>query len=164
MRLGTRQECVGNLPRVSGVCHDGAREFARRRPRLVGRLSGVAEKLVWSYDGLVTDIRRRDREARWEHAGRLLEEDQKTRCKNIGGRQISGIRYSPRGEEAPSGVPTGKKGHRERLTMVETRLDVLEASVEELYQGQGRLLAVESSQEEAESQIEKVESLIDQLT
>ncbi|RRT52896.1 hypothetical protein B296_00026899 [Ensete ventricosum] len=24
------------------------------------------------------------------------------------------VGYSPRGEEAPSGVPTGKKGHRER--------------------------------------------------
>ncbi|RZR91000.1 hypothetical protein BHM03_00019031, partial [Ensete ventricosum] len=73
------------------------------------------------------------------------------------------VGYSPRGEEAPSGAPTGKKGHRERLTMVETCLDVLEASVEELYQGQQRLLGVESSQE-AESRIEKVESLIDQLT
>ncbi|RRT31116.1 hypothetical protein B296_00057565 [Ensete ventricosum] len=41
--------------------------------------------------------------------------------------------YSPQGEEAPSGVPTGKKGHRERFTMAETRLDVLEACVEELY-------------------------------
>ncbi|RWV86051.1 hypothetical protein GW17_00052096, partial [Ensete ventricosum] len=74
------------------------------------------------------------------------------------------VEYSPRGEEAPSGAPTEKKGHRERLTMAKTRLDVLEASVEELYQGQGRLLGVESSQEEAEARIEKVESLIDQLT
>ncbi|KAJ8493969.1 hypothetical protein OPV22_015690 [Ensete ventricosum] len=74
------------------------------------------------------------------------------------------VGYSPRWEEAPSGAPTGKKGHRERLTMAETRLDVLEASVEELYQGQGRLLGVESSQEEAEARTEKVESLIDQLT
>ncbi|RWW15074.1 hypothetical protein GW17_00021090 [Ensete ventricosum] len=74
------------------------------------------------------------------------------------------VGYSPRGEEAPSVAPTGKKGHRERLTMAETRLDVLEASVEELYQGQGRLLGVESSQEEAETRIENVESLIDQLT
>ncbi|RRT49362.1 hypothetical protein B296_00024923, partial [Ensete ventricosum] len=74
------------------------------------------------------------------------------------------VGYSPRGKEAPSGAPTGKKGHRERLTMVETRLDILEASVEELYQGQGRLLGVESSQEEVEARIEKVESLIDQLT
>ncbi|RRT63433.1 hypothetical protein B296_00025784, partial [Ensete ventricosum] len=69
------------------------------------------------------------------------------------------VGYSPRGKEAPFGAPTGKKGHRERLTMAETRLDVLEASVEELYQGQGRLLRVE-----AETQIENVESLINQLT
>ncbi|RWV89889.1 hypothetical protein GW17_00047943 [Ensete ventricosum] len=73
------------------------------------------------------------------------------------------VGYSPRGEEAPSGAPTWKNGHRERLTMAKTCLDVLEASVEELYQGQGRLLGVESSQEEAESRIKKVESLIDQL-
>ncbi|RRT47475.1 hypothetical protein B296_00044377 [Ensete ventricosum] len=46
MQLGTHQECVGSSPRVSGVCQDGTREFARRRPRLVGRLSGVAEKLT----------------------------------------------------------------------------------------------------------------------
>ncbi|RZS21699.1 hypothetical protein BHM03_00054367 [Ensete ventricosum] len=71
---------------------------------------------------------------------------------------------SSRGEEAPSGAPTGKKGHRERLTMAETHLDVLEASVEELYQGRGRLLGVESSQEEVETRIENVESLIDELT
>ncbi|RWW83956.1 hypothetical protein BHE74_00007490 [Ensete ventricosum] len=70
------------------------------------------------------------------------------------------VGYSPRGEEAPSGAPTGKKGHRERLTMAETCLDVLEASAKELYQGQGTLLGVESSQEEAQSWIEKVESLI----
>ncbi|RZS19426.1 hypothetical protein BHM03_00051824 [Ensete ventricosum] len=48
------------------------------------------------------------------------------------------VGYSPRGEEVPSVAPTRKKGHRERLTMVETRLDVIEASVEELYQGRGR--------------------------
>ncbi|RWW08493.1 hypothetical protein GW17_00028053, partial [Ensete ventricosum] len=55
-----------------------------------------------------------------------------------------------------------KKPQRE--TKVETYLDVLEASLEELYQGQGRFLGVESSQEEAESQIDKVESLIERLT
>ncbi|RZR90680.1 hypothetical protein BHM03_00018613 [Ensete ventricosum] len=47
---------------------------------------------------------------------------------------------------------------------METRLDVLEASLEELYQGQGRILGVESSQEEAKSQIDRVESLVDRLT
>ncbi|RRT42633.1 hypothetical protein B296_00042171 [Ensete ventricosum] len=58
----------------------------------------------------------------------------------------------------------GKKSHKERIITAETRLDVLEASVEELYQGQQRLLGVESSQKEVESRIEKVDSLIDQLT
>ncbi|RZS08419.1 hypothetical protein BHM03_00039404 [Ensete ventricosum] len=46
MRLETRQECIGSSPRVSRVCQDDTREFARRRPRLAGRLSRVAEKLV----------------------------------------------------------------------------------------------------------------------
>ncbi|RRT41370.1 hypothetical protein B296_00004512 [Ensete ventricosum] len=40
--LGVRRE----LAKVSGVCQDGAREFARRRLRITERLSGVAEKLV----------------------------------------------------------------------------------------------------------------------
>ncbi|RZS18712.1 hypothetical protein BHM03_00051021 [Ensete ventricosum] len=53
MRLGTRKERIGSSPRVSEVCQDDVREFARRRPRLTGRLSGIAEKLVGSYDGLV---------------------------------------------------------------------------------------------------------------
>ncbi|RRT60002.1 hypothetical protein B296_00004019 [Ensete ventricosum] len=46
MRLGTRQECVGSSSWVSGVCQDSAREFARRRPRLAERLSGVVEKIA----------------------------------------------------------------------------------------------------------------------
>ncbi|RWW18649.1 hypothetical protein GW17_00017351 [Ensete ventricosum] len=54
------------------------------------------------------------------------------------------VGYSPRAEEAQSGALTRKRSHKERLSTVETRLDVLEASLEELYQGQGRLLGVES--------------------
>ncbi|RWW69692.1 hypothetical protein BHE74_00022693 [Ensete ventricosum] len=73
------------------------------------------------------------------------------------------VGYSPRAEEAQSGAPTGKRSHKERLSTMETRLDVLEASLEELYQGQGRLLGVESSQEEDESRIDRVESLVDRL-
>ena len=55
------------------------------------------------------------------------------------------VGYSPRVEEAQSGALTGKKSHKERLTMTETRLDVLEARVEELYLGQQRLVGIESS-------------------
>ncbi|RRT32391.1 hypothetical protein B296_00051847 [Ensete ventricosum] len=72
--------------------------------------------------------------------------------------------YSPRAEEAQSGVLIGKRSHKERLITVETSLDVLEASLEELYQGQRRLIGVESWQEEAESRIDMVESLVDRLT
>ncbi|RWW90100.1 hypothetical protein BHE74_00000762 [Ensete ventricosum] len=57
--------------------------------------------------------------------------------------------YSPRAKEAQSGAPTEKRSHKERLTMAETRLDVFEVSLEELYQGKRKLLGVESSQEEA---------------
>ncbi|RZS29402.1 hypothetical protein BHM03_00063133 [Ensete ventricosum] len=53
-----------------------------------------------------------------------------------------------------------EKGVRKRLTTVETRLDILEASLEELYQGQGRILGVESLQEEAESQIDRVVAIM----
>ncbi|RWW85583.1 hypothetical protein BHE74_00005725 [Ensete ventricosum] len=74
------------------------------------------------------------------------------------------VGYSLRVEEAQYGAPTRKRSHKERLSMVETRLDVLEASLEGLYQGQGRLLGVESSQEEVESWIDRVESLVDRLT
>ncbi|RWW61240.1 hypothetical protein BHE74_00031705 [Ensete ventricosum] len=52
MRLETCLECVGSSPRVSGAYQDGIREFARRRPRLIGRLSGVAERLAGSWEGL----------------------------------------------------------------------------------------------------------------
>ncbi|RWW12732.1 hypothetical protein GW17_00023590 [Ensete ventricosum] len=72
--------------------------------------------------------------------------------------------YSPRAEEAQSSMLIGKRSHKERLITVETSLDVLEASLEELYQGQRRLLGVESSQEEAESRIDMVEYLVDRLT
>ncbi|RWW56619.1 hypothetical protein BHE74_00036654 [Ensete ventricosum] len=43
------------------------------------------------------------------------------------------VGYCLRAKEAQSGAPTGKMSHNERLTMAETRLDVLEASLEELY-------------------------------
>ncbi|RRT66808.1 hypothetical protein B296_00013616 [Ensete ventricosum] len=67
------------------------------------------------------------------------------------------VGYSPRVEEAQSGAPTEKRSHKERLSTMETCLDILEASLGELYQGQGRLLGVESSQEETESQIDRVD-------
>ena len=61
-------------------------------------------------------------------------------------------------------MPTRKKSHKERLTTTETRLDVLEASMEELYHDQQRLVGVKSSQEEAESRIDKIEALVDRLS
>ncbi|RWW39709.1 hypothetical protein BHE74_00054929 [Ensete ventricosum] len=53
MRLGTRQECVGSSPRVSGVCQDSARDsndavgslrkFARRFTEGIGKLTRKAK-------------------------------------------------------------------------------------------------------------------------
>ncbi|RWV90837.1 hypothetical protein BHE74_00031574 [Ensete ventricosum] len=73
------------------------------------------------------------------------------------------VGYSPQAEEAQSSAPNGKRCHNERLSMVETHLDILEASLKELYQGQERPLRVERLQEDAESQIDRVESLVDRL-
>ncbi|RWV77082.1 hypothetical protein GW17_00062143 [Ensete ventricosum] len=78
MQLGTRKECVRSSPKVSGVCQDGARVFARRRPRPVRRLSGVAEKLTGNLDVC------------WELVGRSPEEDRKIHHKNAGGYRIGG--------------------------------------------------------------------------
>ncbi|RZR91809.1 hypothetical protein BHM03_00020003 [Ensete ventricosum] len=41
--------------------------------------------------------------------------------------------YSPLAEKAQSRAPNGKRNHKERLTMAETYLDVLEASLKEVY-------------------------------
>ncbi|RRT78111.1 hypothetical protein B296_00027090 [Ensete ventricosum] len=69
--------------------------------------------------------------------------------------------YSSRADEAQSGAPIGKRCHKERLTTGETRLDVLEASFPLRLMKAPR---VTSSQEEAESRIDKVESLVNRLT
>ncbi|RRT59700.1 hypothetical protein B296_00017364 [Ensete ventricosum] len=55
-----RVNTVGNSlgvhqSRVSEVCQDGTRVFTRGRPRLAGRLSGVAEKLIEN-DGLRSSL------------------------------------------------------------------------------------------------------------
>ncbi|RWW60636.1 hypothetical protein BHE74_00032360 [Ensete ventricosum] len=54
--VGNRQERVRSSLRVSGVYQDSAKEFARRRPRLVGRLSGVAEKLAGRIEKLTGNM------------------------------------------------------------------------------------------------------------
>ncbi|RRT63430.1 hypothetical protein B296_00026793 [Ensete ventricosum] len=56
MRLRTCLKCIGSSSRVSGVCQDGTREFARRRLKLAKRLSGVAEMLTKSWEGLEVDL------------------------------------------------------------------------------------------------------------
>ncbi|RRT43147.1 hypothetical protein B296_00015399 [Ensete ventricosum] len=54
IRIGQGQvhassRCGWKLTRsTSEACQDDAKEFARRRPRLIGRLSGVVEKLAGS--------------------------------------------------------------------------------------------------------------------
>ncbi|RRT75626.1 hypothetical protein B296_00006349 [Ensete ventricosum] len=109
MRLGTRQECIGSSPRVSGACQDGAREFTRRRPRLAERLSGVAEKLAESLTmtgsielqpdngpgfgrcgGFHREFARRFAEGIGNLTGNMPGEDQKTYRKYAGGYRIGG--------------------------------------------------------------------------
>ncbi|RZR75871.1 hypothetical protein BHM03_00000453 [Ensete ventricosum] len=51
MRLETRLECIGSIPRVLGACQDGTKEFTGRRSRLIGRLLGIAEKFIGSWEG-----------------------------------------------------------------------------------------------------------------
>ncbi|RRT48747.1 hypothetical protein B296_00009697 [Ensete ventricosum] len=48
MRLGTRLQCIRSSPRVLGVYQNGAKELVKKRLRLIGRLSGVVERLVES--------------------------------------------------------------------------------------------------------------------
>ncbi|RWW48310.1 hypothetical protein BHE74_00045609 [Ensete ventricosum] len=75
-------ECVRSSSRVSEVCQDSTREFVGRRPRLAGRLSGVAETLVGSWKGLEVDVygpriklrhQAKDWTMRLELTGHLLE-------------------------------------------------------------------------------------------
>ncbi|RRT77986.1 hypothetical protein B296_00005548 [Ensete ventricosum] len=68
-------DAVGNTPGVrqeltesTGACQDGVREFAERRPRLLGRLSGVTERLARSWEGSDDAVG-----PRWEFARRFSE-------------------------------------------------------------------------------------------
>ncbi|RWW82698.1 hypothetical protein BHE74_00008832 [Ensete ventricosum] len=81
MRLGTFLECVGSSLRVSGACQNDAREFARRRARLVGRLLGLAEELARSIGKIARNIPG----DRWRKTVRLT-------AGNAGGYQITGVR------------------------------------------------------------------------
>ncbi|RRT35055.1 hypothetical protein B296_00050246 [Ensete ventricosum] len=77
MRLGARYQCVGSSPRVLGVCQDGAREFVGRRPKLVGRLSEVTERLAGSWEAFARTSPKVSG-ILLEHAGRSLDEDHET--------------------------------------------------------------------------------------
>ncbi|RWW57952.1 hypothetical protein BHE74_00035229 [Ensete ventricosum] len=60
--------------------------------------------MQWDLVGISLGICRRDREARWEYAGRSLEEDRKTHRKNTGDYHISGSRQ-------PMGTASAGKPH-----------------------------------------------------
>ncbi|RWW67699.1 hypothetical protein BHE74_00024850 [Ensete ventricosum] len=90
MRLETCQECVGSSPRVSRVCQDDAREFARRKLRLVGRLLGVAEKLTGM--GFRREFAKRFTEGIGKLTGNTLgDHREKTRGTYTGGYRIGGM-------------------------------------------------------------------------
>ncbi|RWW02326.1 hypothetical protein GW17_00034597 [Ensete ventricosum] len=107
-------------------------DFGRYQPRKGERRRGRrrGRRNTWTAGGL--QVQTRSQTVGAAHEERNSEQDERE------------VRYSLR-VEAPSGALIGKKSHKERLTTTETRLDVLEASLEELYQGQRRLLGVESS-------------------
>ncbi|RWW04001.1 hypothetical protein GW17_00032801, partial [Ensete ventricosum] len=68
----------------------------------------------------------RPRSSSAKRSVRVFSDDDKAAHEKRGSEQDEReVGYSPRVEEAPSGVPTGKKSHKERLTMAKTRLDVL---------------------------------------
>ncbi|RZR98122.1 hypothetical protein BHM03_00027433 [Ensete ventricosum] len=80
-------DAVGNWPgvagsslRVSGAGQDGAREFARRRSRLVGRSLRVVEKLAGSWEDFEVDV-----------LGQGLEDAEGTR-REFAKRFVEGIR------------------------------------------------------------------------
>ncbi|RRT34943.1 hypothetical protein B296_00054851 [Ensete ventricosum] len=89
---------------VSGACQDGTKEFARRRPRLTGRLSGVAEKIVG------TSASSQVRTMRWDLAGSSLGDSQKE------------LRRSLRTRREIAGKKTG--GHTTSMSEVTGLVDV----------------------------------------
>ncbi|RRT59324.1 hypothetical protein B296_00022379 [Ensete ventricosum] len=105
MRLGTRQECVGSSPRVSGVCQDGAREFAKRRLRLAERLLGVAEKLAESRDvGSPRKFARRFTEGIRKLSGNAKGDRRKENQRTC--RKIAGV-YRNRSDGFDPPIPSG---------------------------------------------------------
>ncbi|RRT39125.1 hypothetical protein B296_00030987 [Ensete ventricosum] len=140
---GSIISCRGVVAAAVGNCGRGGHD---RRLGLRGDRDGSERTSVAKRGGLATG----DQGTNYEAVGGLQVQ---TRSQTTGAaykergseQDECEVGYSPLGEGAPSGVPTEKKGRREKLTMAETRLDVLETSVEELYQGHGRLLGVESS-------------------
>ncbi|RZR96388.1 hypothetical protein BHM03_00025396 [Ensete ventricosum] len=68
-------------------------EFTRKRPKLAGRLSGVAEKLAGIWDGLVIDVSGRAWTMQWDLAGRSLGDSPKGSGSSLGAcREIIGRR------------------------------------------------------------------------
>ncbi|RWV86021.1 hypothetical protein GW17_00052130 [Ensete ventricosum] len=80
------EQAIGNSPGVH-------RELAKGIGSLLGWCKGVRQKKTKTRRKIVGGSRkacREDREARYEHIGRLLEEDHRTRRKNAEGYRIGG--------------------------------------------------------------------------
>ncbi|RZS21766.1 hypothetical protein BHM03_00054448, partial [Ensete ventricosum] len=117
VRLGTRQECVKSLLRVSGACLDRAREFARRRLRLAGRLSGVAERLAGSWGGLDDVVG-----AHRKFARRFTEGIGKLARNTSGDRRRKTVRLTVGdSEEEEEGAAAGRKEEGEKGKERETK-------------------------------------------
>ncbi|RWW47442.1 hypothetical protein BHE74_00046572 [Ensete ventricosum] len=88
MWFGTRLECIGSLPRVSGACQDGTREFVGRRPRLAGRLSRVAEKVTGIRKDFAESIGKIARSTPGDHQRKTV----RLTVENVIGCRIVGVR------------------------------------------------------------------------
>ncbi|RWW13184.1 hypothetical protein BHE74_00034865 [Ensete ventricosum] len=125
MQLGTRLECVGSSSRVSGACHD------ERRLRLIGRLSGVAERLAGndgprsslgikpSSDDVVghrREFARRFTEGIGKFTGNTKRDHQKTHRKNVESCRIGGINHL---SAAVGPLVPWKQGSCQRLSAAE---------------------------------------------
>ncbi|RWW51220.1 hypothetical protein BHE74_00042450 [Ensete ventricosum] len=81
MQLETRLKCVGSSLRASGAWQDGTKAFTGRRLRLVGRLSGIAEKLARSIGKIARNML-------GDHQRRTA----RLTARNAGGCQITRVR------------------------------------------------------------------------
>ncbi|RWW37296.1 hypothetical protein BHE74_00057615, partial [Ensete ventricosum] len=95
--LGVRREIVKGIGSSLGWHKRVRQKKTKTYRKIIGGSRKACRELGWSCNGylaimivisIMQEIRRRDREARWEHAERSPKEGQMTCRKNAGGCQI----------------------------------------------------------------------------